>query len=389
MASASSDQSPTSPEGTVQIMTVPQGTFRLARLPERDNLRAWDAADEYLLTHLAEQGGPVGAVVVVNDAFGALACALADHDPLSWSDSVLSHLAVGDNLDENNLDPELVAQVPTTELPEVDGLIGTLLIKVPKTLALLEYQLRQIRPLLGPDTIIVAGGMSKHIHSSTLELFVNILGPTTTSLAKKKARLAFTTFDPNTDPGPAPQPTSYEFGKGSAAVTLAGVFANRRLDIGTRFLLENLPKSAGNDVLDLGCGNGIVGVALAQANPEAKVTFVDISYLAVASAQATHARAFEESREDTFVVGDGADDLSSDSFDLVVINPPFHDQHVVGDDTARKMFADAKRVLRVGGELVVIANRHLGHHKAINNNFGNVKTVASNPKFVILSATHH
>lgn len=381
--------SPSDELDVAQVMAVPQGSFALSRLPERDNLRAWDAADEYLLNYLAEQGGPVGQVVLINDAFGTLACALADSQPRSWSDSVLAHLAAADNLDANNIDPDSVTMVPSTEPPVVDGKIDTVLIKIPKTLALLEYQLRLLRPLLGPESTVIAGGMSKHIHTSTLELFETILGPTTTSLAKKKARLVFATVDPELDVGPAPIVSSYEFKKGSAAVTLPGVFANRRLDIGTRFLLDNFPKTTtGQSALDMGCGNGIVGVALAQGNPECSVTFVDISYLAVESARQTHARAFPNGRNDVFIVDDGADSIKSDSIDLVVINPPFHDQYVVGDETARKMFDDAKRVLKPNGRLVVVANRHLGHHKAINHLFGNVKTTASNSKFVILTAIH-
>lgn len=375
-------------EPEMVTMSVPQGSFDLSRIPDRSNLRAWDAADEYVLEHLAEVGGPVGPVIVVNDSFGALACALHDLEPVSWSDSYLAHLATVDNFEANNIDPASVKLVPASDGPvPASENFGTVIIKVPKTLALLEYQLRLLRQHVGPDTVVIAAGMSKHVHSSTLELFETILGPTTTSLAKKKARLVFTTVDPSRVVPGNDQATSYEFGPGLAAVTLPGVFAGRRLDIGTRFLLENLPSPAdGQAVLDLGCGNGIVGVSQAVATPSCSVTFVDISFLALASAKATHARAFPEGRDDAFVISDGADALESASFDRVVINPPFHDQHVVGDETARQMFADAKRVLRSGGELWVVANRHLGHHVKINHEFGIVKTMTSNPKFVILRA---
>ncbi len=86
------------------------------------------------------------------------------------------------------------------------------------------------------------------------------------------------------------------------------------------------------------------------------------------------------------MVGDGAEGISDGSVDLVVVNPPFHDQFVVGDAVARQMFVDARRVLRPGGQLWVVGNRHLGHHVKINQLFGNVRTVASNNKFVVLQA---
>ncbi|WP_234364664.1 methyltransferase, partial [Streptomyces sp. SM8] len=46
------------------------------------------------------------------------------------------------------------------------------------------------------------------------------------------------------------------------------------------------------------------------------------------------------------------------------------------------MFAGARRVLRPGGELWVVANRHLGHHRQLRRLFGNCVTAASDPKFV-------
>ncbi|MFH1567780.1 MAG: 50S rRNA methyltransferase, partial [Gemmatimonadota bacterium] len=68
--------------GPGETMTVPQGQFELWRYPRRkaETLRAWDAADEYLLHHLAEEGlpAPPAPVLILNDAFGALSVALAD-----------------------------------------------------------------------------------------------------------------------------------------------------------------------------------------------------------------------------------------------------------------------------------------------------------------------
>ncbi len=386
---------------TSEVLGVPQGSFSLTRVPAHHNLRAWDAADEYLLTYLADREGVETEesvsrpTLLINDAFGALACALAPCQPIKWGDSVLSERATMTNLVRNGLAVGLVEQLPGSAAPAVPADIGggspdrlRVLIKIPKTLSLLEYQLRALRPLLSSQSTIVGAAMSRHIHSSTLSLFEEILGPTTTSLAKKKARLVFTDFDPDLDPGPRPPAASYEFGSGLSAITLPGVFANRRLDIGTRFLLDHLPVPKNGDrVLDLGCGNGIVGVTLGVSNPASTVLFSDISYLAIASARATHNRALPKGRQDEFLVTDGAEGVDDSSIDLVVCNPPFHDQHVVGYAAAQHLFAEGRRVLRSGGQLVVVGNRHLGHHVRINELFGNVKTVVSNSKFVILSAT--
>ena len=70
-----------------------------------------------------------------------------------------------------------------------------MLIKIPRTLALLEHQLRQLRDVVTPETVIIAGARAKDIHTSTLQLFERILGPTKTSLAWKK-RGWFTALTP-------------------------------------------------------------------------------------------------------------------------------------------------------------------------------------------------
>ncbi len=72
------------------------------------------------------------------------------------------------------------------------------LIKVPKTMALLEQQLRALRNVVTPQTRIIAGAKARDIHTSTLELFEKVLGPTTTTLAwKKRASLTVLSVPPN------------------------------------------------------------------------------------------------------------------------------------------------------------------------------------------------
>ena len=66
---------------TENLLRVGQGEFELNRLPKRpvELLRAWDAADEYLLNTLAEDLKPPAdaRIVIFNDSFGALAVALS------------------------------------------------------------------------------------------------------------------------------------------------------------------------------------------------------------------------------------------------------------------------------------------------------------------------
>ncbi|MGW9400295.1 methyltransferase [Streptomyces sp. DSM 116494] len=374
-------------------MTTPWGEPVLARFPEdpRDRLRAWDASDTYLLRHLAERRVPLsGTVVVVGDRWGALVTALAAHHPTQITDSWLGQEATRANLARNGVAPGTV-RLLTTQDPPPDR-IDVLLVRVPKSLALLEDQLLRLAPAVHAETVVVGTGMVKEIHTSTLHLFERILGPTRTSLAEKKARLILCTPEPVPARPPNPWPHRYTLPEdigpvsGRTVVNHAGVFCADRLDIGTRFLLKHLPAGRdGGRVVDLGCGNGVVGTAMALADPRAEVLFVDESFQAVASAEATY-RANGVPGHAEFRVGDGLSDLPAGSVDLVLNNPPFHSHQATTDATARRMFADAHRALRPGGELWVIGNRHLGYHVRLRRLFGNSEVVASDPKFVVLKA---
>ncbi len=103
------------------ILQTPLASLDLVRQPEQPNepLQAFDAADEYLLTQLAEQHLPGETrVLVLNDAFGALACSLAGHAQVTSSgDSHLGWLALQKNLERNALTADAVRFVPASETP--------------------------------------------------------------------------------------------------------------------------------------------------------------------------------------------------------------------------------------------------------------------------------
>ncbi|MFI9201549.1 methyltransferase [Streptomyces sp. NPDC053048] len=382
----------------MNCLTTPWGEIELARFPEdpRDTLRAWDAADEYLLRHLAgeDDGAPVdlsGTVVVVGDRWGALVTALAARRPTQITDSFLTQQATRANLARNGADADAVRLLSTRDTPPER--IDVLLIRVPKSLALLEDQLHRLAPAVHEGTVVVGTGRVTEIHTSTLQLFERVLGPTRTSLARKKARLIFCAPDPAIAREASPWPRSYELpadagaGAGLTVTNHAGIFCADRLDIGTRFFLQHLPRHTGPErIVDLGCGNGVVGTAAALANPAAELVFVDESHQAVASAEATFRANAGTDAPAEFLVGDGLSAVAPGSVDLVLNNPPFHSHQATTDTTARRMFADSRRALRPGGELWVIGNRHLGYHVRLRRLFGNCEVVASDPKFVVLRA---
>ncbi len=362
----------------------------LRRFPFRqdDPLRAWDAADEYLLRHLADEGGSdPGRVLIFNDGFGALATALHTTSPVFYSDSEMSRRALVDNLERNGLDPAAVAFVPGDEDPA--GPFDLVLLKLPKSLAHFEDTLRRLRPALHSGSVILTGGMIKHTPARAYRLLEEILGPTRTTLGWKKARLAVSTFAGEAT-GLSRLP-DVEFTLEPEGLTLRGapnVFSREKLDHGTRLLLEHLPRTeAPLEILDVGCGNGVLALAAALRNPAARVRGLDESYQAVTSARGNAIGAGLKDARAQFEVAADLSGEESARYDLIVCNPPFHQGVVVGDQLAWGMLHQARRLLKEDGRLLVVGNRHLGYHVKLQRLYGSVRVAGADRRFVVLEAS--
>jgi 23S rRNA (guanine1835-N2)-methyltransferase len=370
------------------IFTTPFATLELTRQPEQvdEPLQAFDAADEYLLNHLHSLDLPGSArLLLLNDSFGALAVSLVKHFHItSSSDSHLGWQALQQNLARNGLAADSLQFVPASQV--ASGPFDCVLIRVPKTLALLEEQLIRLQGQIAPGTPVIAGAMLKHLPRAAGELLEQYIGPMQASLAVKKARLLCATTASKAAVV-SPYPSSYQLEQ--PALTLrnhANVFCREGLDIGTRAFLAHLPRSLSPlRVADLGCGNGVLAICYALNNPEAQLTLVDESFMAVQSAKENWQAACAD-RPVIIRADDGLAGQAPDSLDLVLCNPPFHQQQVVGDFLAWRMFVQAKAALVRGGELWIVGNRHLGYHSKLKKLFRGVEQVAATPKFVILKA---
>ncbi|MFY9960157.1 methyltransferase [Pseudomonas sp.] len=370
------------------LLTSPFAELELLRQPEQANdpLQAFDAADEYLLEHLADQAPSTSArVMVLNDSFGALAISLSRHlHVISSGDSHLARLALEKNLVRNRLAFDAVPFIPANL--HWQGAFDRVLVRVPKTLALLEEQLIRLQAHLVPGAQVIAGAMIKHLPRAAGDLLEKYIGPVQASLAKKKARLLIATFEPK-PAASSPYPTRYQLDTPHLELlNHANVFCREGLDIGTRAFLPHLPNNLGSArVADLGCGNGVLAIISALSNPQAHYTLIDESYMATQSALENWQAALGD-RQVNIRADDGLAAQPSQSLDVVLCNPPFHQQQVVGDFLAWRMFQQAREALVVGGALYIVGNRHLGYHSKLARLFRGVEQVAATPKFVVLKA---
>ena len=366
--------------------------FELVRYPaelQHQSWQAWDSADELLIEHVESEYPDYTkkSVLILNDDFGALGAWFAHCHPAWISDSYVARRSCQINLENNQIDEGTLKYLDSLSFPELKAEL--VLLKVPKTTALLEHQLIQLQDVVTPDTVIIAAGKAKAIQKSTLGLFEKYLGATHTSLAKKKSRLIF--CQPSGDKQhKSPYPTIWQTDdKQLTLANHANVFARQQLDIGARLLLEHLPDCSNISVLDLGCGNGVLGLSVLKRHPDAKVVFVDESFMAVESARENVLRNLPEQIDNCrFLQSNCLDEFPSlnlGGVDLVLCNPPFHQQNAITDHIAYQMFKDAKKYLHRGGELRIIGNRHLDYPQKLKRLFGGYRVVASDRKFSILS----
>lgn len=351
-------------------------------------LVAWDSSDEYLINYVIEQNlaDSQHSLLIYNDNFGAITANFTQSNVTTVSDSWISKQGLQYNIEQNGLSLENITQLSSLDsLPEN---ITVVLYKIPKSKSLMIDQLLTIKAKYNQKLIFIAADKAKDIHSSTLKLFEKYLGTTKTSLAVKKSRLVFSQLD-NEQVLSSPFPTIWPLESTPFTISNhSGVYAREKLDIGARHFMKNLPEvKSGTRVIDLGCGNGVIGLTVLAQQPEALITFVDESYMAVDSAKKNISKNLPDQIEQCeFTINDCLADVEPNSVDLVLCNPPFHQQNATTDHIAWQMFRDSHRVLKKGGELRIIGNRQLGYHIKLKRLFGNEKIIASNDKFVTLSA---
>jgi 16S rRNA (guanine1207-N2)-methyltransferase/23S rRNA (guanine1835-N2)-methyltransferase len=335
---------------------VNEKQLELSRFPLAQvnrSLQAWDASDEYLLNHIKDEKliSSTDKVLIFNDAFGALTTTFCEpldsfnnstsHLPndsikhktevFCVNDSYISSQGIHYNISQNQLNDANITQLNSLDLLPSD--IDVILFKIPKSKSLLIEQLIQIKNSiskhsLNKNTVFIAADRAKEIHSSTLKLFEKYLGTTTTSLAVKKARLVFCHFDQKQS-HMSPFPTIWSLPNNTLNCEFfisnhANVYSREKLDIGARYFIENLPKVKPNSqVIDLGCGNGVIGLTILASEPTACIQFVDESYMAITSARLNIEKNLPTlATQCQFHLNDCLTNMKSNSVDLILCNPP-------------------------------------------------------------------
>ena len=342
---------------------------------EAPHLYAVDAADRLLLETVDVAGRDV---VVLGDHYGALTFGAlelgATHvrvhtDRLTSERALQANAArVGfDGFSLHGLSPELLRGA------------DLVLLALPRSLAALDELAAAVARHACADVVLHAAGRVKHMTLAQNDVLRRHFGEVRAGLSVQKSRVLTAT-------GPLPSEDRYPERERHDDVGLTlcahgAAFGGTAVDLGSRLLLAQLPQMtpAAVDVVDLGCGTGLLACAVKAARPGTRVLASDESWAAVASCAATAAA----NGLDVTVVRDlGLSERADSSADLVLLNPPFHSGAAVVPEVAHPLFADATRVLRPGGELWTVFNSHLDHKAALRRHLP-TEQVARDRRFTV------
>lgn len=355
---------------------------------EAADLVAVDAADRLILDESAEARAVAGraATAVIGDAYGALALRTAA-DTADESAPVRVHqdALTGERALAANA-ARLGLEGATVSLPLSGELIRgarVVLLRLPRSLDALRDAAGLIAAHAAADVRVFAGGRIKHMSVAMNDVLREFFDRVDVTRARQKSRVLVAS-GPHHGQDPRPRCAAAD---GVVVCAYGGAFAGAAVDIGTRFLLEHMPHPLPDEdlAIDLACGTGVVAATLALRHPGLRLYACDQSAAAVASARATAeangvADRVEVARDDGLTAREAA------SASFIVLNPPFHSGAAVHEGIAPRLFADAARVLRPGGELWTVWNSHLRYRPVLERIVGETRQIARNAKFTVTAS---
>ena len=170
-------------------------------------------------------------------------------------------------------------------------------------------------------------------------------------------------------------------GKSFEFLTASSVFSKRKIDSGTRLLIESMVLPEKGCVLDIGCGYGAVGITVAKFNPKLHVVMTDVNARAVRLAK----KNVELNRVTNTEVRYGffyepVEDLK---FNSILSNPPVS----AGMQTVKSIIVGAPSVMAASGSFQLVIRSKIGAKllpALFDEIFGNCEVVARESGFRVL-----
>jgi len=163
----------------------------------------------------------------------------------------------------------------------------------------------------------------------------------------------------------------------------SSIFSKNKVDLGTMHLLTYGDFTFDKDakVLDLGCGYGVIGIALKKLYPKYDVVLSDLNRRAVELSK----KNAKSNNADVKVIQSDLFFKLKDKFDIIVSNPPY----IAGKDFIKSLIEESYKHLNNNGyiELVVMYNKGgKSIEKLMLDIFGNVDTIAKKSGYRIIKS---
>lgn len=137
----------------------------------------------------------------------------------------------------------------------------------------------------------------------------------------------------------------------------SGVFGIKKVDLGSELLINKAQIKPKQKILDLGCGYGIIGVAIKLIEPTAEITFSDINNRAL---DITKKNLQLNNLQGKVIHSDGFNNIQENNikekFDVILLNPP----QTAGKDLCLKLIRESKDHLNKKGSLQLVARHKKG-----------------------------
>lgn len=166
----------------------------------------------------------------------------------------------------------------------------------------------------------------------------------------------------------------------------AGMFSHDRIDPGSQLLASRLPTDFTGDAADFGAGWGYLSVELGTKSPRLeRVDLYEANHAALEAAKINLAKNCP-SLAARFFWHDLASEAVKERYDLIVMNPPFHEGHAAEPSIGQAMIKTAAAALRGGGRLMLVANRGLPYEQVLAGQFKEHGETCRNARFKVLWA---
>ncbi|MCD2184006.1 class I SAM-dependent methyltransferase [Rhizobium sp. GN54] len=163
-----------------------------------------------------------------------------------------------------------------------------------------------------------------------------------------------------------------------------GMFSHDRIDEGSELLASRIPEDFRGHAADFGAGWGYLSVLLGERAPGLKgVDLFEADYNALEAAKENMA----ENCPDVparFYWQDLTAEQPRDHYDLIVMNPPFHEGHAADHGLGAAMIRMAAKSLKAGGRLLLVANRGLPYEPVLKEAFKESGEACRNARFKVL-----